>query len=268
MAGKPLIGVVACRIEKDTAFFDGVGVRAIEAVTRAVQGLPLLIPALGAELDLESLFPRLDGLLLTGSESNIEPHHYGAEPGVSGGYSDPHRDATVLPLIRPALANHIPIFAICRGFQEMNVAFGGSLHQRVHEVPGLRDHREDLSQPRDVQYAPAHDLTLTPDGMLAGLLGRQRIQVNSLHGQGIRTLGRGLVTEAQAPDGLIEAFRVEASGSFALAVQWHPEWFATEDPVSLTLFRAFAEACRARADNQRIEGTYGTDNATVQQPSS
>ncbi len=257
MIGRPLIGVTACRLEKDSALFDGVRVRAVEAVTQAVQGLPLLIPTFGAELDLESLLSRLDGLLLTGSESNIEPHHYGAEPIAPGGRYDPHRDATVLPLIRLAVASGIPIFALCRGFQEINVAFGGSLHQHVHEVPGLEDHREDLSQPRDIQYEPAHDLTLTGSGMLARLLGRRSVRVNSLHGQGIKTLGRGLVVEARAPDGLIEAFRVEAGGSFALGVQWHPEWFATDDPVSLTLFRAFADACRARARRARPHPEQG-----------
>ena len=140
----------------------------------------------------------------------------------------------------------VPVLAICRGFQEVNVAFGGTLYQKVHEQPGFMDHRENKDDPLDVQYGPAHDIALVPGGVLAGLAGDTRATVNSLHGQGVRRLGEGLVVEAQAPDGLVEAFRHDGP-AFMLAVQWHPEWKVRENAFYLATFRAFGDACRARA---------------------
>jgi len=152
-----------------------------------------------------------------------------------------------LPLIPRAVAAGVPVLGICRGFQEMNVAFGGTLWQKLHEVPGHLDHREAKDQPIDRQYAPAHEVTLAPGGLLQRLAGGvDRLQVNSLHNQGVRELGAGLSVEARASDGVIEAFRVTAAPSFALAVQWHPEWRVLDDAFSLALFAAFGAACRAR----------------------
>jgi putative glutamine amidotransferase len=184
--------------------------------------------------------------MFTGSYSNVEPYHYSGPPSDPGTLHDPARDATTLPLIRKAVASGIPVLGICRGFQEMNVAFGGTLHQKVHEVEGRRDHREDTTRELDVQYGPAHEVALEPGGTLQSLTGQDRIQVNSLHSQGIDRLGPGLAVEARAPDGLIEAFRVEHAKSFAVAVQWHPEWKAMSNPVSRALFAAFGAAARAR----------------------
>jgi putative glutamine amidotransferase len=144
------------------------------------------------------------------------------------------------------VAAGIPVLGICRGFQEMNVAYGGTLHQKVHEIEGRHDHREDTTRELDVQYGPAHEIDLEPGGALQRLTGQDRIQVNSLHAQGIDRLGPGLAVEARAPDGLIEAFRVEHAKAFALAVQWHPEWKAMSNPVSRALFAAFGAAARAR----------------------
>ena len=188
----------------------------------------------------------LDGLLLTGAVSNIEPHHYSDESSYEGNLLDPRRDATNLPLIPLAIEMGVPVLAICRGFQEVNVAFGGTLYQKVHEQPGFMDHRENKDDPLDVQYGPAHDIALVPGGVLAGLAGDTRATVNSLHGQGVRRLGEGLVVEAQAPDGLVEAFRHDGP-AFMLAVQWHPEWKVRENAFYLATFRAFGDACRARA---------------------
>ncbi|HMK85777.1 MAG TPA: gamma-glutamyl-gamma-aminobutyrate hydrolase family protein, partial [Steroidobacteraceae bacterium] len=140
----------------------------------------------------------------------------------------------------------LPVLAICRGFQEMNVAYGGTLHQRLHEA-GYSDHREDESMPLEVQYGPAHEVRLEPGGTLARIAGRDRLEVNSLHWQGVETLGTDLRVEARAPDGVIEAFRVADSQSFALAVQWHPEWQFESNPFSRALFAAFGEASRRRA---------------------
>lgn len=244
---RPLIAVSACRRLIGTAVFDAVRVKNVEAVARAVGGLPLVLPTLGQDLDLPELLERIDGLYLTGSESNVDPERYGARAVFPEEEHDRDRDATVLPLIRAAVDAGIPLLAICRGFEELNVAYGGTLHQRVQELPGFLDHREDESQPRDVQYAPAHELHLAPGGVLARLVGQPEIHVNSLHQQGIERLGAGLAVEGTAPDGLVEALRVEGAPAFALGVQWHPEWFATVDPVSRALFAAFGDACRERA---------------------
>ncbi|HXH04169.1 MAG TPA: gamma-glutamyl-gamma-aminobutyrate hydrolase family protein [Candidatus Competibacteraceae bacterium] len=244
---RPLIAIPACRKMLGHHPFHVVGEKYLTAVADLAGGLPLALPALGARLDLADLLARIDGILLTGSHSNVEPHHYGGPPSAPGTLHDPERDATTLPLIRAAVQAGVPVMAICRGFQEMNVAFGGTLHQRVHELEGMMDHREDPDDPLEVQYGPAHEVRLTPGGWLAGLLGRERIIVNSVHWQGVERLGPGLAAEATAPDGLVEAFRVAAAPAFTLAVQWHPEWKAAENPVSVALFRAFGDACRARA---------------------
>jgi putative glutamine amidotransferase len=240
-----------------TAVFDAVRVKNVEAVTRVVRGIPLLLPTAGEDLDLPSLLARVDGVYLTGSESNVDPLRYGEDPRFPPERLDRDRDRTILPLIRAAIAGGIPILAICRGFQELNVAFGGSLYQRVEEEPGLLDHREDETQPRDVQYAPVHDVELASSGLLRRLLGGERVRVNSLHQQGIRRLAPELSVEAVAADGLVEAVRVKDAGAFALGVQWHPEWFAETDPVSRALFESFGDACRLRAAERVGAGVAG-----------
>jgi putative glutamine amidotransferase len=227
--------------------FHMVGEKYARAVLDAAGAAPLLIPSLADELGFDELLERLDGLLFTGSPSNVEPHRYEGAPSAPGTLHDPARDATTLPLIRKAVRAGVPVFGICRGFQEMNVAFGGTLHQRLHEVPGHLDHRDDETQPLEVQYGPAHDVTLEPGGVLRSLAASDRIQVNSLHNQGIDRLGAELAVEARAPDGVIEAFRVRDAQRFALAVQWHPEWKVMSNPFSRALFAAFGQASRERA---------------------
>ncbi|MBI1776772.1 MAG: gamma-glutamyl-gamma-aminobutyrate hydrolase family protein [Proteobacteria bacterium] len=244
----PLIGIPACARIKTPGPIHHVGEKYINAVVNGAEGLPVLIPALGGNVDLDELVARLDGLLLTGSPSNVEPHHYGGPASREGTEHDPKRDATTLPLIRKAVAAGLPLLAICRGIQELNVAFGGSLHQLVHEVDGKRDHRSDKSKAIDRRYDPAHPLHLTPGGMLARLYGAEEVMVNSLHAQGIDRLGAGLMVEGTAPDGLIEAVSVIGARAFALGVQWHPEHPSLESPVSKPLFQAFARACRERAE--------------------
>ena len=226
--------------------FLAVGEKYVRAVVDGAGCLPLLVPTLDPVLPLREVLAGLDGLLLTGAVSNIEPHHYSDESSYEGNLLDPRRDATNLPLIPLAIEMGVPVLAICRGFQEVNVAFGGALYQKVHEQPGFMDHRENKDDPLDVQYGPAHDIALVPGGVLAGLAGDTRATVNSLHGQGVRRLGEGLVVEAQAPDGLVEAFRHDGP-AFMLAVQWHPEWKVRENAFYLATFRAFGDACRARA---------------------
>ena len=228
-----------------------VGEKYIEAIAVGANAMPVLIPALGGKLDVAAALESFDGLLFTGSASNVEPQHYGGPASQPGTLHDPNRDATTLPLIPRAIAAGVPVLAICRGFQEMNVAFGGTLHQRLHEIDGYLDHREDESDPLDKQYGPAHEVLLEPGGGLRKIAGQDRLEVNSLHWQGIDVLGKDLVVEARAPDGVIEAFRAARSASFALAVQWHPEWQFAQNSFSSALFAAFGEASRHRASISR-----------------
>jgi len=244
---RPLIGLPADRRMIGQHPFHAVGEKYIRAVVEAAGAIALLIPALGEELQADELLERLDGILFTGSPSNVEPHHYQGSPSATGTLHDPHRDVATLALIPKAIAAGVPVLGICRGFQEMNVALGGTLVQKLQDVPGNLDHRDDESAPLEVQYGPAHDVMLTPGGMLRALAGTDRIRVNSLHSQGVELLGRDLVVEARAPDGVIEAFRVEQAPRFAVAVQWHPEWQVMSNSFSRALFAAFGAASRERA---------------------
>jgi putative glutamine amidotransferase len=226
--------------------FHAVGEKYIAAVVQAADCLPLLIPVLETPLDVTEILTRVDGIFFPGSPSNVEPHRYAGPESVAGTLHDPYRDATTLSLIPRAIAKGVPVLGVCRGFQEMNVAMGGTLHQRLHEVEGLEDHREDKEQPLDVQYGPAHEVVLEPGSLLRKLAGKDRIEVNSLHWQGVNRLAPDLAIEARAPDGLVEAFRVKSAQSFALAVQWHPEWKVMSNPFSQALFAEFGKAARAR----------------------
>ena len=256
MRRTPLVGLPSDRKQIGLHPFQVVGEKYLRAVVDGAGCLPLVIPSLSPPLDLRETLAQLDGLLLTGAYSNIEPHHYSDEPSWPGNHHDPARDATTLGIVPLAIEMRVPVLAICRGFQEVVVALGGTLHQKVHDVPGLDDHREDTDDPLGVQYAPSHAVDLAEGGLLAGIAGAREAMVNSLHGQGLRTLGRGLVVEATARDGLVEAVRLDAlersedPGPFLLAVQWHPEWRVTENPFYLGIFQAFAAACRERASQR------------------
>jgi putative glutamine amidotransferase len=251
MSRLPLIGIPADRRLFGKHYFHMVGEKYIEAIATGANAIPVLVPAPGDEIDLPSLLEACDGLLLTGSASNVEPQHYGGPASAPGTLHDPNRDATTLPLIPRAVAAGLPVLAICRGFQEMNVAYGGSLYQRLHEVSGYLDHRDDESQPLDVQYGPAHEVLLEPGGQLQKIAGAARLKVNSLHWQGVDRLGDGLSVEARAPDGVIEAFSVTGSRTFSMGLQWHPEWQFAKDPFSRALFAAFGTASRQCANGAR-----------------
>jgi len=252
---RPLVGVSACLKENGRGgWHHSVGDKYIQAVIRAIGALPVVIPAMGPELGdnavtdaLDRLLDTLDGVLLTGSPSNVEPHHYEGDASRPGTAHDPARDATTLPLIRHTIDHGVPLIAICRGAQEVNVALGGSLHQLVHEVDGRRDHRSPRSPDTDINYAPAHDIEIVEGGVLEQLLGERRVRVNSLHAQGVDKLAPRARLEAVADDGQVEAFSIPDAPAFALALQWHPEHRALENPVSMKLFEAFAAACRERA---------------------
>lgn len=251
MSPVPVIGLPADRTLIDPHYFHCAGEKYLTAVVDTLGAIPLIIPALAQRLPLAGLVSMLDGVLLTGAHSNIDPGHYGGGEAYPGSPADPQRDATSLALIPLALKAGVPILGICRGLQELNVALGGSLHGKVHEVDGFYDHREPDDEALDVQYGAQHDIELVEGGVLAGLAGgERRVRVNSLHGQGIDRLADSLVAEAHAADGLIEAVRLGDAGQFALAVQWHPEWRVLENPFYTAIFESFGEACRARAQQR------------------
>jgi putative glutamine amidotransferase len=231
--------------------FHAVGQKYIMAVVEAAGATPLLLPAIDSHADIDELLAIADGVLLTGSPSNVHPSYFGQGVLNPALPLDPARDALTLKLIGAAIDAAVPLLAICRGFQELNVAFGGSLHQAVQEVADLNDHREIKDLPLDTQYAVAHSVKLVANGQLAKILGVDKIMVNSLHGQGVDRLGIGLVAEAYALDGLIEAIRVGDAKTFALGVQWHPEWKVMENPQYLAIFKAFGDACQVRVQRHK-----------------
>jgi putative glutamine amidotransferase len=245
---KPIIGIPADRRLIGPHPFHAVGEKYIHAIVQASAALPLLIPVLPEPLDPDEILATVDGILFTGSPSNVEPRHYGGEPSAPGTLHDPERDATTLPLIRAAIGARVPVLGVCRGLQEINVAFGGTLWQGLGPANGHLVHAEDKAQPLAVQYSPAHELLLERGSALRDWAGgADRVRVNSLHAQGIRDLAPGLAVEARAPDGLVEAFRVIDAAAFALAVQWHPEWQVMSNDFSCALFAAFGAAARGRA---------------------
>ena len=245
LGNRPLVGVISDRRMVGKHPFHMVGEKYLLALVDGADAYPVALPSLADGFDVLDILDRLDGLFLTGSPSNVEPHHYMGDPSRPGTWHDPERDVAALALIPAAIRAGMPLFAVCRGFQEMNVAFGGSLHQHVHEVPGYRLHKEDPEDPLDVQYAPVHSVEFATDGLLSRITGERRVDVNSLHSQGIDCVGKGLNVEATAEDGLVEAFTVAGSPGFTLAVQWHPEWKIRTNPVSMAVYRAFGDACRA-----------------------
>ena len=234
-----------------------VGEKYINAVAHGADCCPFILPAYGPGVDLsehdieavfEQFFHHMHGLFLAGSPSNIEPHHYSDEESLTPEFHDPQRDYLTLRLIRECVKRKLPVLAVCRGVQELNVALGGSLYQKVHEVDGYMDHREDGTLDRDGQYADTHKVQFVEGGFFQQLMnGESEAMVNSLHGQGLRNLGQGLVAEAHAPDGLVEAIRLDSSEQFVVGVQWHPEWQYEKKAVSVALFKAFGDAVRAHA---------------------
>lgn len=243
---RPVVLLAADNRQIEGQSFHVAGHKYVAAVAQVAQAVPLIIPALGTDSELAVLLELADGIVLPGAVSNVHPSHYEQTVLNPALPLDPARDGVTLRLIHAAVAAGVPLLGICRGFQEINVAFGGSLHQAVHDKAGLADHREAKGLMLDEQYAQAHSVTTVAGGQLAEITGCTAFMVNSLHGQGIDRLGAGLVAEAFAPDGLIEAARISGSKTFALAVQWHPEWDVLNTPSYLAIFQAFGDACRAR----------------------
>jgi putative glutamine amidotransferase len=258
---KPLIGISCCT--KQFGIFGMPNHAASDTYVRAtdevIGGVPVLLPANGPTADIETLLDRLDGIILTGSRSNVQPGLYAGPPHAEGTPEDPNRDGITLPLIRAAVARGVPLLAICRGFQELNVALGGSLHQRLQDLPDRMDHSTPMQPSARIRQGKAHAIRVTPGGWLHRLAGATEIAVNSLHNQGINQLAPGLVVEGIAPDGLVEAVRVAASEAgpaigYAVGIQWHPEYDWRTDTLSRAIFEQFGTAVRAYADAARLGG--------------
>ena len=237
---RPIVGIPACATVTDR-LLHATPARYAEALIGACDAIPIMIPPMG-EIQL-ALLDRIDGLLVPGSPSNVHPSQYGTDESLTPDKHDHDRDATTLPLIRAAIARGLPVLAICRGIQELNVALGGTLLQNIHDLPGRRDHRGNGEGSMERAYGPKHSIAVT--GALARIVGADTIMVNSLHGQAIDRPGEGLVVEAYAEDGTIEAVSAPNAPGFVLGLQWHPEWRFAEQPASVAIFRAFGDACRA-----------------------
>ncbi len=251
MTKKAVIGVPADRRMVDPHPFHMVGEKYLQALVDGAEALPLIVPVFVQPLDVDEILEHVDGLLFTGSPSNIEPYHYDGEPSEPGTWHDPERDALTLPLAKRAFEQGVPVLALCRGHQELNVVLGGTLHQKVHEIPGYHSHKENPDDPIDVQYGPSHAVNLVEGGLLHDLANDTRVMVNSLHSQGVAKLADGVTVEAVSDDGLIEAFNVDSVPGFALSIQWHPEWRFTQDKFSMAIFKVFGDACRTYAKQRQ-----------------
>ncbi|MDE8346433.1 MAG: gamma-glutamyl-gamma-aminobutyrate hydrolase family protein [Acidocella sp.] len=241
-----LVGISCCR--KAFGVFGMLNHAASDTYVRAVDqlvgGAPVLIPANGESADISTLLDRLDGIILTGSRSNVAAKFYGGpaqRPDEAP--EDSERDQVTLPLIRGALNRGTPVLAICRGLQELNVALGGTLHQRVQDIEGRIDHSMPMQSHGAVRTGKAHYVSLRSGGILATIIQSDLLAVNSLHNQGIDCLARGLLVEARATDGTVEAIS-GTSGGYLLGVQWHPEYDFDHDDASKRIFESFGTAVR------------------------
>lgn len=249
---QPVVAIVADRFERQKHAVHAVLEGYVHALARVAHVLPLIVSADAEGVDSETLISSIDGFVLTGSPSNVAAERYGGAPLPAATLVDPARDAVSLKLLPKILKAGVPFLGICRGFQELNVAFGGSLERAVHDQPGRLDHREgDHDRPVTHWYEDRHTVDIAPGGRLAKLTDQATVMVNSLHHQGIDRLGAGLRIEAKAPDDLIEAISVEAVAQFTLGVQWHPEMRLHDSPLARAIFAAFGDACRIR-QQQRL----------------
>ncbi|TPW30675.1 gamma-glutamyl-gamma-aminobutyrate hydrolase family protein [Pararhizobium mangrovi] len=250
----PLVAVPADFRRFERYDWHAVPAQYLDAARIGAGCLPLVVPAFEAGIDIGSVISRVDGVLVTGARSNVHPSRYGEAETEAHAPFDPARDAVSLPLITGAIERGMPLLAICRGIQELNVALGGSLDPRVHELTDRSDHREEQSDDNDVRFAIRQDVSVEAGGCLARVVGAGTIRVNSLHNQGIARLSDRLSAEAHAPDGTIEAVSVKDAAGFALGVQWHPEYWVRDDGPSRAIFEAFGKAVRDYADaNRRAE---------------
>jgi putative glutamine amidotransferase len=246
---RPVVGVIGNAHRVENRFnIHGVGERNLRAVAEVAGALPLMFPGTPDITDIGALLQAVDGILLTGARANVHPSRFRQEPHPAHEPYDESRDALALALVEACVAEAVPVFGVCRGFQEMNVAYGGTLHPEIRELPGRMNHRMPRLENGEIHPDPAvvfaerHDVSLVPGGVFAQILGCECIRVNSLHGQGILELGQRVVVEGVAEDGTIEAIRIADAPGFALGVQWHAEHNAGGNAVNRALFQAFGEA--------------------------
>lgn len=243
----PLVGLPADTYESHGFLFHSLGDKYVRAVAEVSRCTPVMIPSMIDALQLDDLLDHFDGILMTGAVSNVHPPHYGEQPSADHEPYDHARDAMTLKLIKRVIERGIPLFCICRGFQELNVVLGGTLETELQRGEGRLDHRAPKSEDTDVRYGLSHEIAITPGGQLERMLGKRETKVNSIHRQGIRKLAPSLTAEAVAPDGIIEAVSVKNAKTFAFGTQWHPEYKAQRNPDSVKLFNAFGDAVRAHA---------------------
>lgn len=244
---RPVVGIIGnAHLVGDQYTVQGVGLMNLDAVSIVTDAVPVIIPALPTIGSIEEIVSICDGFVLTGGRPNIHPKHYGEEATEAHGQFDLDRDALTLPLIRECVAKSIPILGICRGFQEFNVAFGGTLHPEIRDLPGRMNHRMPPDGTLEEKFEHRHTVALTSGGKFSQIFGNDEILVNSLHGQGICIPGERVVVDGRASDNTPEAIYIEGAEGFAIAVQWHPEWNAEHDEVSRPLFKAFGAALRER----------------------
>lgn len=249
---RPVVGIIGSNYLIDGQYSVHIGsAMCAEAIAHVSGALPLVVPANPDVVDIDALRAACDGFLFTGARANVHPEEYGEEPTDAHGAFDRLRDSVSLNLIRDCVSAGQPIFALCRGFQELNVAMGGSLHPEIRDLPGRMNHRMPPDGTTEEKFALRHDVTLTEGGVFHKVFGASVVRTNTLHGQGINKKGDGIVIDGSAPDGTPEAIYVDGAPGFALGVQWHPEYQAAQDPVSRALFEAFGEAVRAWAAGQR-----------------
>ena len=243
---RPVIGIIGnSHLINDQYPAHSSGTMNACAVSQAAGCLPLIIPSDPAIVSIPELLDACDGFLLTGGRPNVHPEEYGEAETPAHGTFDRDRDAIALPLVRACVERGQPVFGVCRGFQEVNVAMGGSLYPEIRDLPGRDNHRMPPDGTLEEKFALRHDVTLTPDGPFAGVFGADVVRTNTLHGQGIDVAGPRVVIDGRAPDGTPEAIYIHDAPGFTLSVQWHPEWNAAQDPVSRPLFEAFGAACQA-----------------------
>lgn len=252
---RPIVGIIGnTHLINDQYPAHAGGAMNSEAVSSVVKGLPLLIPADPRLVTVEELLAVCDGFLLTGGRPNVHPEEYGEEYTEAHGTMDRCRDAITLPLIRACVERGQPFLGICRGFQEVNVAMGGSLYPEIRELPGRLNHRMPPDGTLEEKFALRHVVRLEEGGVFHRLFGATEVMTNTLHGQGIKQPGKRIRIEGYAPDGTPEAILVDGAKGFTLSVQWHPEWDAANDPVSRPLFEAFGEAVQAWSCARRADG--------------
>ena len=245
---RPTVGIIAnSYLINDQYPAHANGKMNTDAVAQVSKCLPLTFPGDPDVLDVEEIVATFDGILLTGGRPNVHPEEYGAAETEAHGAFDRGRDRVALPLARACIERGLPLLGICRGFQEVAVAMGSTLHPEIRELPGRDNHRMPPDGTLEEKFALRHDVHLTPGGPFAALFGGLTVRTNTLHGQGIDVPGPRVRIDGRAPDGTPEAVWIDGAPGFALAVQWHPEWNAAEDPVSRALFGAFGDACRAWA---------------------